>query len=142
MNLTQREQQVYDLMITGASQRTTAKVIGFSVRSVKQHSAHIFRKLDAHSAREVVAKHYMGMGCTNENGMPGAELLSKAERRVYDQLITGISRKQMAANIFLSEHTVRFHLRVISQKLGTNSMLEIVIKHYTSGQNTEMKEAA
>ena len=142
MNLTQREQQVYDLMITGVSQRTIAKIIGFSVRSVKQHCAHIFRKLDAHSTREVVAKHYMGMGCTNENGMPGAELLSKAERRVYDQLITGISRKQMAANIFLSEHTVRFHLRVISQKLGTNSMLEIVIKHYTSGHDTEMRKAA
>jgi DNA-binding CsgD family transcriptional regulator len=142
MNLTQREQQVYDLMITGVSQRTIAKIIGFSVRSVKQHCAHIFRKLDAHSTREVVAKHYIGLGYTNENGIPGVELLSKAERRVYDQLITGISRKQMAANIFLSEHTVRFHLRVISQKLGTNSMLEIVIKHYTSGQNTEMKEAA
>ncbi len=142
MNLTQREQQVYDLMITGASQRTIAKVIGFSVRSVKEYSAQIYKKLDAHSAREVVAKHYMGMGCINENGMPGAELLSKAERRVYDQLITGVSRKQIAAKIFLSEHTVRFHLRVISQKLGTNSMLEIVIKHYTSGQETEMKEAA
>lgn len=142
MNLTPREQQVYDLMITGASQRTIAKIIGFSVRWVKECSAQIYKKLDAHSAREVVAKHYMGMGCTNESGMPGAELLSKAERRVYDQLITGISRKQMAANIFLSEHTVRFHLRVISQKLGTNSMLEIVIKHYTSGQGTEMREAA
>ena len=142
MNLTQREQQVYDLMITGASQRTIAKIIGFSVRSVKQHSAHIFKKLDVHSTREVVAKHYIGMGHANENGMPGAELLSKAERRVYDQLITGVSRKQIAAKIFLSEHTVRFHLRVISQKLGTNSMLEIVIKHYTSGHNTEMKEAA
>ncbi len=142
MNLTQREQQVYDLMIKGFSQRTAAKIIGLSVLSVKQYSAQIFKKLDANSAREVVAKHYIGLGCTNESGMPGAELLSKAERRVYDQLITGISRKQMAANIFLSEHTVRFHLRVISQKLGTNSMLEIVIKHYTSGQNTEIKEAA
>ena len=142
MNLTQREQQVYDLMITGVSQRTIAKIIGFSVRSVKQHCAHIFKKLDVHSTREVVAKHYIGLGCTNENGMLGAELLSKAERRVYDQLITGISRKQIAANIFLSEHTVRFHLRVISKKLGTNSMLEIVIKHYTSGQETEMREAA
>ena len=142
MNLTPREQQVYDLMITGASQRTAAKLIGFSVRSVKQHSAHIFKKLDVHSTREVVAKHYIGLGYTNESGMRGAELLSKAERRVYDQLITGVSRKQIAANIFLSEHTVRFHLRAISQKLGTNSMLEIVINHYTSGQSTEMKEAA
>jgi DNA-binding CsgD family transcriptional regulator len=142
MNLTQRQQQVYDLMITGVSQRTIAKIIGFSVRSVKQHSAHIFKKLDAHSTREVVAKHYIGMGCTNENGMPGAELLSKAERRVYDQLITGVSRKQIAARVFRTESTIRFHLKSISKKLGTNSMLEIVINHYTSGHNTEMKEAA
>tara|TARA_Y100001937_G_C7061010_1_gene303718 strand:- start:376 stop:804 length:429 start_codon:yes stop_codon:yes gene_type:complete len=142
MNLTQREQQVYDLMITGASQRTTAKVIGFSVRSVKQHCANIFKKLDAHSTREVVAKHYIGMGYTNKNGIPGVELLSKAERRVYDQLVTGVSRKEIAARLFRAEHTIRFHLRNISIKLGTNSMLEIVIKHYTSGQGTEMREAA
>lgn len=142
MNLTQREQQVYDLMITGVSQRTIAKIIGFSVRSVKQHSAHIFKKLDVHSTREVVAKHYMGLGYTNESGMPGAELLSKAERRVYDQLITGVSRKQIAAKIFRTEGVVCFHLANISRKLGTNSMLEIVIKHYTSGHDTEMREAA
>lgn len=142
MNLTQREQQVYDLMITGASQRTAAKIIGFSVRSVKQHSAHISKKLGVYSTREVVAKHYIGMGHTNENGMPGVELLSKAERRVYDQLITGVSRKQIAANIFRTEGVVCFHLANISKKLGTNSMLEIVIKHYTSGQETEMREAA
>lgn len=142
MNLTQREQQVYDLMITGASQRTIAKIIGFSVRSVKQHSAHIFKKLDVHSTREVVAKHYMGLGYTNESGMPGAELLSKAERRVYDQLVTGVSRKEIAARLFRAEHTIRFHLRNISIKLGANSMLEIVIKHYTGGQETEMRKAA
>lgn len=142
MNLTPRQQQVYDLMIKGFSQRTAAKIIGLSVRSVKQHSAHIFKKLDAHSTREVVAKHYIGLGYTNEKGMPGAELLSKAERRVYDQLITGVSRKQIAANIFRTEGVVCFHLANISKKLGTNSMLEIVIKHYASGQNIEMKEAA
>lgn len=142
MKLSPRQQQVYDLMIKGFSQRTAAKIIGLSVRSVKEYSAQIYKKLDAHSAREVVAKHYMGMGCINENGMPGAELLSKAERRVYDQLITGVSRKQIAAKIFRTEGVVCFHLANISRKLGTNSMLEIVIKHYTSGQNTEMKEAA
>ena len=142
MNLTPRQQQVYDLMIKGFSQRTAAKIIGLSVRSVKEYSAQIYKKLDAHSAREVVAKHYMGMGCTNESGMPGAELLSKAERRVYDQLITGISRKQIAAKIFRTEGVVCFHLANISRKLGTNSMLEIVIKHYTSGQETEMRKAA
>ena len=142
MNLTQRQQQVYDLMIKGFSQRTAAKIIGLSARSVKAYSAQIYKKLNAHSAREVVAKHYMGMGCTNENGMPGAELLSKAERRVYDQLITGVSRKQIAAKIFRTEGVVCFHLANISKKLGTNSMLEIVIKHYTSGQETEMREAA
>ena len=63
MNLTQREQQVYDLMIKGFSQRTAAKIIGLSVLSVKQYSAQIFKKLDANSAREVVAKHYIGLGC-------------------------------------------------------------------------------
>lgn len=142
MNLTPREQQVYSLMITGASQRTMANAIGFSVRSVKQYCANIFRKLGAHSTREAVAKHYINLGYTNENGMPGAELLSKAERRVYDQLITGASRKQIAARVFRTESTIRFHLKSISKKLGTNSMLEIVINHYTSGQETEMREAA
>ena len=82
------------------------------------------------------------MGHANEKGIPGVELLSKAERRVYDQLVTGVSRKEIAARLFRAEHTIRFHLRNISIKLGTNSMLEIVIKHYTSGHDTEMRQAA
>lgn len=142
VHLTPREQQVYDLMITGTSQRTTAKDIGISVRSVKFYRACIFKALGVQSAREVVANHYILLGHANEKGIPGVELLSKAERRVYDQLVTGVSRKEIAARLFRAEHTIRFHLRNISIKLGTNSMLEIVIKHYTSGHDTEMRQAA
>lgn len=143
VHFTPREKQVYDLMITGASQRTTAKIIGISVRSVKFYSASIFKKLDVHSTREVVATHYMGLGQVNESGVPGIELLSKAERRVYDQVVTGVSRKEIASRVFRADTTVTFHLKNISKKLGVNSMLEMVISRYTGskGQLEERKAA-
>lgn len=143
VHFTPREKQVYDLMITGASQRTTAKIIGISVRSVKFYSASLFKKLGVHSSREVVAVHYMNLDSVNENCTPGVESLSKAERRVYDQVVTGVSRKEIASRIFRSETTVVFHLKNISKKLGGISMLEMVISRYTGskGQLEERKAA-
>ena len=143
MNLSPREQQVYDLMVKGMSLRKTAEIIGLSVRSIKYHRSSIIKKFGAYSSREVVAIHYMNLGIVNEYGIPGIESLSKAERRVYDYVIKGISRKEIASKIFRTDGTVMFHFGNISTKLGVNSMLEMVVYHYLGkGEYVEAREAA
>jgi|GEM_PF-2431920 DNA-binding NarL/FixJ family response regulator len=130
-----REKQVYDLMITGVRQRVIAQEVGISVRTTKFYYSSIFKKLGVHSSREVVAKHYMKLNAIKENRTPGIELLSKAERRVYDQAVTGVSRKEIASRLFRSESTVIFHLKNISKKLGGVSMLEMVISRYRENES-------
>ena len=142
VHLTPREQQVYDLMITGTSQRTAAKIIGISVRSVKFYTASIFKKLGVYSTRQVVATHYMGLGQVNGSGGPGVESLSKAERRVYDQVVTGVSRKEIASRVFRADTTVTFHLKNISKKLGVNSMLELIFLHYVGDSESLIEREA
>lgn len=143
MQLTPRQQQVYCLMVKGTTQCDMAKELGISVRTIKFHRACIFKALDVRSTREVVANHYRSFNGSNEKVAPGVELLSKAERIVYDKVILGLSRKEISNLIFRTEETVRLHVRNIGAKLGAGSMLEILINHYTNDEsNNEMRKAA
>ena len=50
--------------------------------------------------------------------------LSEKEVAVLVELCNGHTNKQIAANLWLSEQTVKFHLRNIYRKLGINSRTE------------------
>jgi DNA-binding CsgD family transcriptional regulator len=51
----------------------------------------------------------------------GLEFLGKREAEVAQLVAEGLSNKQIAASLFISEHTVDSHLRKIMFKLGVNS---------------------
>ena len=55
-------------------------------------------------------------------------LLSDREREVLEALIEGHSTKAIAEKLFVSFHTVRFHLHNIYTKLHVNSRAEAVAK--------------
>lgn len=50
--------------------------------------------------------------------------LSEREQEVYSLLCEGKNHKEIAEALFLSPHTVRFHLKKIYKKLGVNSRHE------------------
>ena len=52
--------------------------------------------------------------------------LSKRELTILQALQSGQSNKQIAAQLFLAEQTVKFHLTNIYRKLGVNSRTEAV----------------
>jgi DNA-binding NarL/FixJ family response regulator len=54
--------------------------------------------------------------------------LSQRELEVLQRLVEGESPKEVAAALFLSQHTVRNHLRSIYAKLGVHSQLELLRK--------------
>ncbi|HEX4072107.1 MAG TPA: FHA domain-containing protein [Planctomycetaceae bacterium] len=54
--------------------------------------------------------------------------LSLAQRRVFDQLLAGLSEKQVAANLQLSRHTVHAHVRDIYRLLGVRSRSELLAR--------------
>jgi DNA-binding CsgD family transcriptional regulator len=55
----------------------------------------------------------------------GWESLTDAERRVADLVAQGLSNPQAAKRLFLSRHTVDFHLRQVFRKLNIGSRVEL-----------------
>ncbi len=55
----------------------------------------------------------------------GWESLTDTERRVADLVAEGLTNREVAQRMFLSPHTVDFHLRHVFQKLGIRSRVEL-----------------
>ncbi|HEX6755499.1 MAG TPA: LuxR C-terminal-related transcriptional regulator [Mycobacteriales bacterium] len=67
-----------------------------------------------------------------ERPASGWESLTESERRVADTVAEGLTNRQSAERLFLSPHTVDFHLRQIFLKLGIRSRVELtrlVLQH-------------
>jgi len=55
-----------------------------------------------------------------------AAKLTRSERRVFLLLCNGLSNKQIADRLVVSENTVRFHLKQVYVKLGVRSRAHAV----------------
>jgi DNA-binding CsgD family transcriptional regulator len=55
----------------------------------------------------------------------GWDSLTGAERSVAELVAQGLTNREAAERLFLSHHTVGFHLRSIFRKLGTNTRVEL-----------------
>jgi DNA-binding CsgD family transcriptional regulator len=56
----------------------------------------------------------------------GWDSLTKTERKVAEQVATGLTNRQVANQMFVSPHTVGFHLRQIYRKLEIRSRIDLV----------------
>jgi DNA-binding NarL/FixJ family response regulator len=61
-------------------------------------------------------------------GAPPAEALTEREVEVMQLLSEGLSNKQIAARLEISEHTAKFHVNAILGKLGVQSRTEAVVR--------------
>jgi LuxR family transcriptional regulator, maltose regulon positive regulatory protein len=58
--------------------------------------------------------------------------LSKREAEVYDLLCEGLSNREIAQHLFLSEKTVKVHLRHIYEKLGVRTRTQAILRRTAS----------
>ena len=69
----------------------------------------------------------------------GDTLLSKREEQVLHYLADGMSNRELAATLKLSEHTVKNHLFRIFDKLGVSNRMEAVL--YVISQKEQKRHA-
>lgn len=68
----------------------------------------------------------------NAKGLP---ILSEREHEVLHLLAEGLSNRELAATLKLSEHTIRNHLFHIFDKLGVSSRMEAVLYAFNHSQD-------
>ncbi len=61
------------------------------------------------------------------------ETLTGREREVLQAMSAGLSNKQIARQLTISEHTVKFHINAILGKLGAQSRTEAVVRATRAG---------
>lgn len=64
-------------------------------------------------------------------------LLTKKQTTVLSLLCEGLSNRQIAERLFLTEHTVKSHLLTLYQKLGVNNRTECVLAAQKKGLNDQ-----
>ena len=66
------------------------------------------------------------------------ELLSERETAVLDAVARGLSNREIGRQLWISEQTVKFHLRNVYRKLGISSRTEAARYAYRTGRVTAL----
>jgi len=69
----------------------------------------------------------------SEQGAEGVGSLSKREREVLGLVAEGLNNRAIAAPVFISENTVKNHVRNIHEKLGVHTRMEAVVRAVREG---------
>jgi DNA-binding CsgD family transcriptional regulator len=107
-----------------ASDRDTAvewldqALAGYRAAGAERDAARVRRRLRGLGVRR---RHWRNVN----RPVSGWDSLTDAERNVAVLVIQGFTNKQAATQMFLSPHTVGFHLRQIFRKLGIHSRTEL-----------------
>ena len=73
------------------------------------------------------------MASLRSSAHPGAESLTNREREVWRSVADGLSNAEIARALFISEHTVKFHVHNLLNKLGLRTRAEVICAAHRRG---------
>lgn len=76
----------------------------------------------------VLDKSYVDLVAPHSTHVHADSLLTAREREVLALLADGLSNKEIAARLEISEHTAKFHVNSILQKMGAQKRVEAVVR--------------
>jgi len=71
---------------------------------------------------------------TNEEENEAKKILTKREKEIFDILVQDQTTKEIAAQLYISEKTVRNHISNVIQKLGVKGRAQAVIELLRMGE--------
>ena len=93
-------------------------------RTFLEAVARTMQALDAH-VNEYIAKRLAESNIFTN----AAFQLSPRERDVFALLLEGLSNKQIAGHLYISQRTAKFHVSAILKKCGVRNRLELIHEH-------------
>jgi two-component system response regulator DesR len=108
------------LLISGAGRMSPAAARAAGA------SGFVSKDLDAVELAQAVRRVGLGMTQFPPKGRQPAPLLSEREREVLEAIAVGQTNREIAAQLFLSPHTVKEHTSALYRKLGARNRAEAV----------------
>lgn len=125
LTVSENEQDVLDAMKAGAKGYVLKGVSGSSLvnilRRVQQGEAYVTPSLAATLLKE------WHQDNADDQGTSIFEALTKREKQILENVTTGLSNKEIADKLFLSEKTIKHYMTNILQKLQVRNRVEAAL---------------
>ncbi len=116
--------------------RLTARLVGLGIRAVLPREAppeQIIAALYAAAAGLIALPVEINSSMIPIAAESAMENLTPRELEALEMLAEGLSNKQIAAHLNISEHTAKFHVNSILNKLGAGTRTEAVMRALRRG---------
>ncbi len=128
LTVSENEQDVLDAMKAGAKGYVLKGVSGSSlvniIRRVEQGEAYVTPSLAATLLKE------WHQDDADKHGTSLFGALTKREKQILEKVATGLSNKEIADKLFLSEKTIKHYMTNILQKLQVRNRVEAALLFY------------
>lgn len=129
MELTQRQREVMDLLVTGMSNREIAEQLGMALRTVKAHLKFAALQNGYKKVSRVELLRAYRQSFNPETGLPLPATLTPAKLEVARLVISGLSNKEVAARRGTTEHVIKNYMRVVLDATGCWSRSELAARY-------------
>lgn len=126
---TEREIQVFVGVAQGRCYKEIGRKIGLQTNTVKTYVQRVFKKTGVHSRADLVTWGYrqnLLQSLTVHPCTGTGDKLTDREAGIVRWVILGLTNKEISRKVFLSEHTVKTHLRRIFKKVGAKDRAHLI----------------
>ncbi len=131
LTVSEDEGDLYAAVKAGASGYLLKNLRGDELRRMLETVGRGEAALSPISAKRILDE--FGRVTATESGSAAAERLTQREHEVLTRLTEGLTNKEIAAALGISENTVKYHLKHILAKLHAQSRTEVAVRATREG---------